>query len=176
MNEQKLTKLLNDLADATVEPVRPGLTEDIKRQIPERLSPHKGGTDTIHIVINLRISKLAAAAVIIVTILLCAGLFGGRDWTSDGIVDGVRDSLAWLGAGRADVLAVRSKYEDLVRQGRHVVYYGDNIAPGDNSAILMQLKLPDGKYRIVFGDGSTRIVNAEELIELHSRMLLNKTR
>ncbi len=176
MNEEKLTKLLNDLADATVEPVRPGLTEDIKQQIPQRLSPHKGGTDTIHIVINLRISKLAAAAVIIITILLCAGLFGGRDWTSDGIVDGVRDSLAWLGAGRADVQAVRSRYEDLVRQGRHVVYYGDNIAPGDNSAILMQLKLPDGKYRVVFGDGSTTIVNAEELIELHSRMLLEKTK
>ena len=176
MNEEKLTKLLNDLADATVEPVRPGLTEDIKQQIPQRFSPHKSGTDTIHIVINLRISKLAAAAVIIITILLCAGLFGGRDWTSDGIVDGVRDSLAWLGAGRSDVLAVRSRYEDLVRQGRHVVYYGDNIAPGDNSAILMQLKLPDGRYRVVFGDGSTTIVNAEELIELHSRMLLKKTK
>ena len=176
MNEEKLTKLLNDLADATVEPVRPGLTEDIKQQIPQRFSQHKSGTDTIHIVINLRISKLAAAAVIIITILLCAGLFGGRDWTSDGIVDGVRDSLAWLGAGRSDVLAVRSRYEDLVRQGRHVVYYGDNIAPGDNSAILMQLKLPDGRYRVVFGDGSTTIVNAEELIELHSRMLLKKTK
>jgi hypothetical protein len=176
MNEEKLTKLLNDLADATAEPVRRGLTEDIKQQIPQRLSPHKGGTDTIHIVINLRISKLAAAAVIIVTILLCAGLFGGRDWTSDGIVGGVRDSLAWLGAGRADVLAVRSRYEDLERQGKRVVFYGDNIAPGDNSAILMRLKLPDGKYRVVFGDGSTRIVNAEELIELHSRMLLKKIR
>lgn len=172
MNEEKLTKLLNDLTDATVEPVHPGLSEDIKRQIPQRLSPHKGGTDTIHIVINLRISKLAAAAVIIVTILLCAGLFGGREWTSNGILDSVKDSLAWLGAGKADVLAVRSKYEDLVRQGRHVVYYGDNIAPGDKSAILMHLKLPDGKYRVVFGDGSTTIVNAEELIELHSRMLL----
>lgn len=176
MNEEKLKKLLNDLADASVEPVRPGLSEDIKRQIPKRLSPHKGGTDTIHIVINLRISKLAAAAVIITTILLCAGLFGGREWTRDGIVDGVKDSLAWLGAGRADVMAVRSKYEDLVRQGRHVVFYGDNIAPGDKSAILMQLKLPDDKYRVVFGDGSTTIVNPEELIELHSRMLLKKTK
>ena len=100
MNEEKLTKLLNDLADATAEPVRPGLSEDIKQQIPKRISTHKGGTDTVHIVINLRISKLAAAAVIILTILLCAGLFGGREWTSDGIVDGVKDSLAWLGAGK----------------------------------------------------------------------------
>jgi hypothetical protein len=56
------------------------------------------------------------------------------------------------------------------------VFYGDSITPGDNSAILMQLKLPDGKYRVVFGDGSTKIVNAEELLELHSRMLLKKTK
>jgi len=176
MSKERLTKLLNDLADATVEPVRPGLPEDIKQQIPQQLSLHKGGTDTIHIVINLRISKLAAAAVIITTIILCASLFGGRDWASDGIIHGIRDSLAWLGAGRADVLAVRSRYEDLARQGRHVVFYGDGIAPGDNSAILMHLKLPDGRYRVVFGDGSTTIVNAEKLIELHSRMLLKKTK
>lgn len=176
MNEERLTKLLNDLADATVEPVRPGLTEDIKQQIPQQLSPHKSGTDTIHIVINLRISKLAAAAVIITTTLLCAGLFGGRDWTSEGIVDGIRDSLAWVGASRADALAVRTRYEDLVRQGKHVVYYGNGITTGDNSAILMQLKLPDGKYRVVFADGSTTIVNSEELIELLSRMLPKRTK
>ncbi len=171
MNEEKLTKLLNDLADATAGPARPGLSEEIKRRIPQHLSPHKGGTDTIHIAINLRISKLAAAAVIIITILLSASLFGGRDWTSNGIVDGVKDSLAWLGAGKADVLAVRSRYEDLVRQGKHVVYYGNSIDTGDSSAVLMQLKLPDGNYRVVFADGSTTIVNAEDLIELQSRML-----
>ena len=176
MEKEGLKELLNELAGVTAEQVRPGFNEEIKRQIPQQLSPHKGGTDTIHIVINLRISKLAAAAVIIITILLCASLFGGRDWISEGIVDGVRDSLAWLGASRADVLAVRSKYEDLIRQGKHVVYYGDSIDPGDNSAILMQLKLPDGKYRVVFGDGSTTIVNAEELIELLSRMLQKRTK
>jgi hypothetical protein len=154
MSEEKLTQLLNELADATVEPVRPGLNEEIKQQIPQRLS----------------------AAVIIITILLCAGLFGGRDWTSDGIVDGLRDSLASVGAGRTDVLAVRSRYEDLVRQGKHVVYYGDSIAPGDSNAVLMHLKLPDDEYRVVFADGSTTIVNAEELIELLSRTLQKRTK
>ncbi|MHC4546835.1 MAG: hypothetical protein ACYSYL_20340 [Planctomycetota bacterium] len=176
MSEERLKKLLNELADVTAEPVRPGLSEEIKHQIPQQLSPHKGGTDTIHIVINLRISKLAAAAVIIITILLCAGLFGGRDWTSDGIVDGLRDSLAGLGAGRTDVLAVRSRYEDLVRQGKHVVYYGDSIDPGDSNAVLMHLKLPDDEYRVVFADGSTTIVNTEELIELLSRTLQKRTK
>jgi len=176
MSKKRLTKLLNDLADATVEPVRPGLPEDIKQQIPQQLSPHKAGTDTIHIVINLRISKLAAAAVIIITILLCAGLFGGRDWTSGGIIHGIRDSLAWLGAGRADAMAVRAKYEDLARQGKNVVYYGDSIDPADSKGVLLQLKLPEGEYRVVFADGSTKIVNAEELVELLSRMLLKRTK
>ena len=176
MEQEQIKELLNELADVTTEPVRPGLGEEIKNRIPQKLSPHKGGTDTIHIVINLRISKLAAAAVIIITIILCAGLFGGRDWASDGIVDGLWDSLAWLGAGRADVLAVRSKYEDLARQGKNVVYYGDSIEPGDSSAVLMQLKLPDGRYRVVFADGSTAIVNTEELADLLSRMLQKRTR
>ena len=174
MSEERLKKLLNDLADATAERVSPGLTEDIKHQIPHRFMPHSGGSGAINIVINLRISKLAAAAVIIMTILLSASFFGGRDWTSDGIAHGIRDSLAWLGAGRADVLALRPIYEDLAQQGKPVVYYGDSIDPGDSSAVLMQLKLSDGEYRVVFGDGSTTIVNAEELIELLSRMLLRK--
>jgi hypothetical protein len=171
MSEEKLKELLNELADVTAEPAPPGLGEEIKHQIPHSIMPHRGGSDAIHIVINLKINKLAAAAVIIMTILLCAGLFGGRDWTNDGIIHNIRDSLAWLGAGRADVSAVRSKYEDLARQGEHVVYYGDSIDPGDSSAVLMQLKLSDGEYRVVFADGSTTIVNAEELIELLSRMM-----
>jgi hypothetical protein len=176
MKEEGLKKLLNELSEVTKEPVSPALGEKIKRRIPQQLSPHKHGTDTIHIAINVRISKLAAAAVIIITILLCANLFGGRDWTSDGIVDGIRDSLAWFGAGRADVLAVKSKYEDLARQGRLVVYYGDSIDPADSRAVLMQLKLPDGRYRVVFADGSTTVVNVEKLAELLSRMLQKSTK
>lgn len=176
MKEEKLKELLNELTNVTKEPVPPGLGEEIKRKIPQQLSPQKHGTDTIHIAINVRISKLAAAAVIIITILLCASLFGGRDWTSDGIVGGIRDSLAWVGAGRADVLAVKSKYEDLAQQGKLVVYYGDSIDPSDTSAVLMQLKLPDGRYRIVFADGSTTVVNAEKLAELLSRMLQKPTK
>ena len=176
MEEERLKEVLNELADVTAEPVRPGLGEEIKHNIPQTLSPHKHGTDTIHIAINLRISKLAAAAVIIVTILLCAGLFGGRDWTSVGIIAGIRDSLVGLGAGRADVLAVRSKYEDLARQGMLVVYYGDSIDPKQSNAVIMQLKISDTEYRVVFADGSTTIVNAEQLVELLSRMLQKSTK
>ena len=85
MREEKLKELLNELADATVEPVRPGLTEDIKRQIPQRLRPHRGGMDTINIIIDLRINKLAAAAAIIITVALCANFLGGQGPAGEGI-------------------------------------------------------------------------------------------
>lgn len=176
MEEKRLKEALNELADFTKEPVRPELGQAIKHNIPQTFSPHKHGTDTIHIAINLRISKLAAAAVIIITILLCAGLFGGRDWTSAGIVTGIRDSLVGLGAGRTEVLAVRSKYEDLAQQGMLVVYYGDNIDKEDSSAVIMQLKITENQYRVVFADGSTKIVNAEQLVELLSRTLQQSTK
>jgi hypothetical protein len=176
MEQERLKEALNKLANLTKEPVRPGFCEEIKHNIPHTLSPHRHSTDTIHIAINLKISKLAAAAVIFITIFLCAALFGGRDWTSDGILDGIKDSLAGLGTGRADFLAVRSKYQDLARQGILVVYYGDSIDTEDSSAVIMQLKLSDNEYRVVFADGSTTIVDAEQLVELLSRMLEKPTK
>jgi hypothetical protein len=77
VREEKLGKLLNELADATAGPVHPYLAEEIKHQIPQQLSPHKGGIDTVNIIIDLRISKLAAAAAIIITMILFANFFGG---------------------------------------------------------------------------------------------------
>lgn len=175
MKEEKLKELLNELSDATVEPVRPSLAEDIKQHIPGLIS-HKKGTEGVHIVINVRISRLAAAAVIIVTVFLSAGLFGGREWASDGIVSSVRESLAWLGSGGTDVLAVKVRYEKLVQQGEDVVYYGDRVKAGDGSAVLLQQKLPSGEYSVFFGDGSTKIVSAEELVELLSGMVLREAK
>ncbi len=49
MRDDELKKLLNGLSDATGEPVRPDLVEEIKQQIPHGLSGHKGGLDTINI-------------------------------------------------------------------------------------------------------------------------------
>ena len=79
MKEEKLGKYLNELADATVEPVREGLAEDIKHRIPHGIRPHRKGMDTINIIIDLRIGKLAAVAVIVLTMVLCANFFGGTD-------------------------------------------------------------------------------------------------
>ena len=180
MREEKLEKLLNELAQRTAEPVRPGLSEDIKHHIPHRLRPYKSGMDTISIVIDLRISKLTAAAVIIATMVLCAQFLGGRDSTDGSIIqDSKLLAKYWLSgkeADRNDVLVDRSKfYEYLVHQGRDIAYYGNSIDPEDSNAVLMQWKLPDGRYKVIFGDLREKEVSAEELIELQTRMLQKKT-
>ena len=181
MEEEKLGKLLNKLAERTAGPVRPGLAEDIKDRIPHRLMPHRGGMDTINIIIDLRISKLAAAAVIIITMILLANFFGGRYSTGDGIYQDskllIRYCLRSAGVDRSGVLADTSKfYEYLVSEGEDVVYYGDSIDLEDSNAVLMQWKLSDDKYRVIFSDLRAKTVGSEELIKLQAQMLQKKTK
>jgi hypothetical protein len=70
----------------------------------------------------------------------------------------------------------RSRYEYLAQTGKDVVYYGDSVDPQDSNAVLMQWKLSDGEYRVVFGDLRERTVSAEELIRLQARMLQKRAR
>lgn len=180
MKEEKLQKLLNGLAKATKEPVRPGLAEDIKDQIPHRLTRHRTGLDTVSIIIDLRINKLTAAAAIIITLILCASLLDGKDLPGSGIYQDskmlVKHLLSAQGLGRSEISLARTRYEYLVEKGKEAAYYGDSVDPEDSNAVLMQWRLSDGKYRIIFGDLRERTVNAEELVKLQSRMLQKKTR
>ena len=178
MKNEGLQKLLNELADATAEGVRPELAEWIKDQIPQPLTPHKGGMDTVNIVINLRVSKLAAAAVIIVTMLLCAHFLGGGDPTDNGIFRDGRLLMGYLLGGRDSDEGVRAGmsgyYQNLLSQGIDVAYYGDNIDLGDGNAVLMQWKISRGQYKVIFADLRAKTVSAERLIELQRQMLQKK--
>ncbi len=171
MRQEKLERLLNELAQTTAEPVSAGLAEDIKRHIPDRLVHHRAGMDTISIIIDLRIGKLAAAAVIIITLVLCANFLGGRDTTGTGILqDGklmVKYFLGGVGAVRSDLFTYRSQ--------KDIVYYGSSD-PQDSNAVLMHRKLSDGGYQVIFGDMRTKIVTADELVELQARMLQKKVK
>ncbi len=175
MKEEKLQKLLNELAEKTAEPVRQGLAEDIKNRIPHRFVPHKSGMDTVNIVINLRVSKLAAAAVIIITMLLCAHFLSGRNSPDNGIFQDGRLLIGYLVGGRDSdegVLAGMSGYyQNMLSQGIDVAYYGDNIDLGDGNAVLMQWKMSKGRYKVIFADLRTKTVSAEQLIELQRQML-----
>ena len=175
MKEEKLKKLLGELADVTTEPVRPELAENIKHHIPHRLIPHRSGMDTINIIIDLRIGKLAAAAVIIITTILLASFLGSQDSTDAGIYQESKLLLKyWLGrndSSENELLAVRSRYEYLAQRGKDVIYYGDRAGPKDSNAVLLQWKLSDGNYRIIFGDLHEGTVSPEELIKLQAQML-----
>jgi len=172
MTEEKIEQLLHELGRRTGEPVRPGLAEEIKRHIPPKLHRHRIGWDTVSIIIDLRLSRSAAAAAIVVTMILLMNLFGARDQTGVGIL---RDSVLvikyWGGAGKTDITVVRSKYEHLLERGADVTWYGDRADPKDLGAILMQQRLLDDKYIITFVDGSERETDSDGLIRLLGRML-----
>jgi len=170
--EEELKELLNKLPDVTTEFVQPRLAEDIKHQIPHRLSPHRVGMDTINIIIDFRINKLAAAAAIIITIIFCATFLGGRDSAGGSVLqDSVLLIKYWGASVESDISAGRSKYELLLGCGEDVVWYGDSLDTKDRNAVLMQRKLADGQYEVTFVDGNEKQVNAEELVKLLTKML-----
>jgi len=174
MEDKKVHELLTELGRRMTEPVRPGLGEEIRQRIPHRLSRHKIGWDTVNIIIDLRLSKSVAAAAIIIAMILLLNLFGGRGSSVRGLVqDSVLLVKYW---GREDISAVRSKYEYLLHRGEDVKWYGDSIDTKDGRAVLMQQRLPDGRYVITFVDGGEKEVDSQELIELLGRMLQRKTR
>lgn len=180
MSEEKLEKLLNELAEKTAEPVNPGIAEQIKRRIPQRLVSHNIGSP-INVIIDLRVSKLAAAAVIIITMILMANFFGGRSQDSTSMYDNGKLILKYLvgskDAERGDIAVGMSKYyEELTNRGIEAAYYGDVIDMKDSNSVLMQWKLPDGEYRVIFSDLRPQTVSAEKLIKLQSQMLQKKTK
>jgi len=178
MKQEKLEKLLNELAQKTTETVRPGLADDIKQNIPQQLHHHRRGMDTINIIIDLRISKLAAAAAIIVTMILCANFLDGQASTDEGIYQDGKMLVKYLfgaAAGKSSV-AARSRYEHLVQKGKDVVYYGDSVDPQDNDAVLMHWKLSEDQYSVIFTDFRQETVSAEQLIQLQAQMLQKKTK
>ncbi len=174
MKEERVDELLNELGLRVTEPVRPGLGEEIKQRIPHRLSRHKIGWDTVNIIIDLRLNRSVAAAVIVVAILLFLNLFGSRDASGGLFQDGVLLLRYWGGAARSNVSTGKTKYEHLLHRGEDVTWYGDWIDPADSNAVLMHQKLPARKYMVTFVDGRENEVDSEELIELLSRTLQKK--
>jgi hypothetical protein len=182
VSEEGITKLLDELTVATEESVRPDLAEDLRRQIPHSFGAHKGGMNTINIVINLRINKLTAAAAIIITMIFTGAIFVGGSTPGSIYQDGkllVRHYLEVDDRDGSDELAGMSRlYDYLISQGKDVAYYGSSIDPGRSSnAVLMQWKVADNEYKVILvnrGTLSLKTVNAEQLIELQRRMLNTK--
>jgi hypothetical protein len=174
--DEKIEKLLIELAERVGQPVRQGLAEDIKSLIPSRIIPHT--MDTINIIIDLRVNKWVAAAAIVVTLILLASFLGGADAAGDNIYrDGkllMKYVLGWGSASKSEMLAVKSKYECLIQEGIEAVYFGDKADLNDAESVLLQWKLPDGRYEVILGDLHKETVTAEELIKLQVQMLQNR--
>lgn len=181
MAEKNINELLRELAGATTEPVRGDLAEQIKHRIPPRIAHHWSGWHRFHIFIDLRISRLAAAAVIIITTIFLANFLGDGDATYNGIYQDGKLVLKYIrdgkNPGRGEVLAGMAKFQDfLASEGKDVMYYGDKVSSKDKYAILMHWKLPNGRYRVIFGDLRPGTVSSNVLILLQARMLQKKTK
>jgi hypothetical protein len=153
--------MLTEMADRPVERVRAGLAEEIKAHIPERLHAHRRGLDTINIVIDLRVGKLAAAAAIIITMILLANIHGLYR-------DGKMLTRYFMGgSSQSDILTGKTKYELLVKSGEDVVLYSD-IDTQDSNAVRMHWKVPQHKYKVLFRDMREAEVGADEFIRLQT--------
>ena len=179
METRRMQELLRALASRGIERARPELGDQIRARIPYRLTPH--GWDTINIIVDLRVSRVAAAAVILLAMLVIGSFLGGRDAAGVRTVeDGklfVRYVLEGEKAYQAEFLGNLAQFRDeLVAQGREVVYYGDQAKFKDPCAIVMHWKVADDRYAVILGDLTTRTVSAKTLILLQAHMLQSRTR
>jgi hypothetical protein len=178
MVKRKIDDLLRALAAHGIERARPELGQEIKARIPSRLA-HRP-MDTFNIIVDLRISRVAAAAVILLAMFLLGSFLGGRDAAGTKMYEDGKMLLHYLGgedAAKAEFLGnLVQLRNDLAAQGREVVYYGDPANLKDPCAILMHWKLSDDKYAVILGDLTARTVSAKTLITLQGHMLQKRTK
>jgi hypothetical protein len=171
MAGQRIEELLRELGQRAQEPAPQGLAERIKRQIPDRLIESRWGKERINIVIHLRISRVAAVAAIVISLVVFGGLFGrgqGEGGWYQGLKGMVRDVLSGSEGAEASLTKV---YQELATNGVEAVYYGQNANSQDPTRILMHWKLPEGDYRVVFSNGRVILASPDQLIKLQSNMI-----
>ncbi|MBN2180894.1 MAG: hypothetical protein JW715_03185 [Sedimentisphaerales bacterium] len=61
-------------------------------------------------------------------------------------------------------------YDDLVKENKDPVYYGQNITPKDADKVLMRWKVSDNEYRVIYGDLHVETVTPEKLAELEAAL------
>ena len=172
MEQEKLESLLRKLAKQTEEYVRPTLADDIKQRIPHPLMHHRGGLDTIRIIIDLRVNRLATAAVIILTMFICVNIYRDKSVPLSRLYDDTKVVANFmLGHISADNRISRTEYERLVPEGTKYVYYGQASNPVDGNAVIMHWRIPNGNYRIRFGNLRVKTVSPQELIDIQVQMI-----
>ncbi|HPC93519.1 MAG TPA: hypothetical protein PLU87_01140 [Sedimentisphaerales bacterium] len=174
VDKERIEELLRAFPKRGLEPVRPGLLQELKNRIPARLIVHR--MDTINIIVDLRISRIAAAAAILVALVIAGAIFGGREALSRRTYQDGKTFLKYTFAGedayRGQVLeGLLNLRDSLLAQGREVVFYGDRAHLRDPHVVLMHWKLDEDRYGVILGDLSARTVSAKTLIRLQAYML-----
>jgi hypothetical protein len=85
-------------------------------------------------------------------------------------------SNPWAGTNRGQaeilwrrVISVKATclfYDELLRQGKDVAYYGDAVTAEDANAVLMRWRISEDQYRVIFGNLTTKDISATRLAEL----------
>jgi hypothetical protein len=177
MEEKRIEKLLNRLAKRMTEPVRASLGAEVKERIPGQLPHFRKGLDTINIIIDLRVSKLAAAAAIVLAMVLFANFISMRS-PGGGLVEDVQLVAKGLfeDVDQTYLTAGRLKYGRLLREGKEAEFYGEAADPTDGNSVLVHWKLDNGNYGVMFVNLRERQVSPGELIRLQAQMLRSKGR
>ncbi|HNY77980.1 MAG: hypothetical protein RBS72_06730 [Sedimentisphaerales bacterium] len=173
-DKERIEELLRAFPKRGLEPVRPGLLQELKNRIPHRLIAHR--MDTVNIIVDLRISRIAAAAAILIALVIAGGIFGGREALSRRTYQDGKTFLKYTFAGegvyRTEVLeGLQNMRDSLLAQGREVVYYGDRASLNNPHVVLMHWKLDEDRYGVILGDLSARTVSGKTLIRLQAYML-----
>ena len=177
MEKEKLESMLRDMAKQTEEYVRPTLSDDVKRRIPHPLMHHRGGFETVRIIIDLRINNLAAAAAIILTMFLCVNIYRDRSVPLSRLYDDTKVVAQFmLGSYSRQNQISRTEYERLVPKETKYVYYGKANNPVDGNAVIMHWQLPNGSYRVRYGDLRIKTFSSEELIDLQAQIIQEKAK
>jgi hypothetical protein len=178
MNREKIETMLEKLGRATEGCAAGELGAKIKGQIPEDLRPHRKGMDSINIIIDLRVGRLAAAAAILGAAVLFGALFGGRDPVRTLYQDGKVLVEYITGANKPTLagLSARIAATDPETGDEKGFLYGERRRSQDSNDLLMHWRLDQDRYRVVFIDMRTDTVNSEELIKIQSRMIRRMTK
>jgi len=179
MGTQRIEELLRALGAHGIDRARPELAQEIKGRIPRRLTPHRA--DLLAILAEVRISRLAAAATILLALLAAGSFFGGANAVGTQMYEDskllLQYTLAGENAGRSRILSNLMQFrDDMAAQGREVVFYGDGVDLNDRYCLVMHWKLSDDKYGVVLGDLSARTISSDMLIRLQSYMLQERAR
>ncbi len=178
VDKESLKKHLRTLAERGIESPGLELMHRIKERIPARLVPHR--MDTVSIIVDFRISRIGAAAAIIVALILAGSFFGGREGIGANVLEDGKLFIKYkLGGEKAlssltpdGLMGLR---DSLLAQGREVVCYSENLDNDDPFAILMYWRLSEDEYCVVMGDLSARTISARTLIRLQTYMLQKRS-